>query len=137
MYNVPEYKQLVEEWSLQKLLEQEANTRRLEVEGKLLAIIGKDLRESGTNNFPNNLKVLTGLNATCDKEKVQNLYIDWKATATIDRAMPDFPFKMKWEPDLKRLEEIRKFNPNIYNQYIADCVTIKPKKPAFEVKKGK
>lgn len=131
-YGTPEYKELVDQWAIEKASESQANARRLEVERKLLAIVGIDLRESGTNNFPNNLKILTGLNATCDREKVAHLYNQFNYAPLSNYV---FPFKIKYEPDLKKLEELRKNNTEIYNNYIADCVTIKPKKPAFEVKK--
>ena len=126
-----EYYGLVAQWAVEKKLEQQANSRRLAIEGRILTIIKPDLKESGTNNFFGGLKVLTGLAATCDKEKVNNLYQKY---INNEIPVPEFPFKHKWEPELKTLNALRLNIPVVYNQYFLDAVTVKPKKPAFEVK---
>ena len=133
-YENADYFSLVAQWAIEKKLEQQANARRLDIESKLLSVVKPTaLKESGTNNFLGGLKILTGLAASCDKEKVNNLYQKY-----INNELPvsEFPFKHKWEPDLKVLNNIRINIPATYNQHFLDAVTIKPKKPAFEVKKS-
>ncbi len=127
-----QYYELVAQWQIEKVAEQQANARRLTVEKKILDIISPDLKESGTNNFLGGLKVLTGLAATCDKEKVNNLYQKY-----VNNCLPviEFPYTHKWEPAVKLLNNLRDNNPAVYNQYFAETLTIKPKKPAFEVNK--
>jgi hypothetical protein len=131
-----DYALLVTRWAIEKKAEQQANSKRLEIESKILAIVNSELKESGTNNFPNNLKILTGFTATCDGQAVNNLYQKY-INNELNIGTFDFPFKHKWEPHIKTLDEIHAFDASIYNKYFADVVTIKPKKPTFEVKKDK
>ena len=127
------YIELVTQWTHEKRAEQQANARRLIIERKILDMISPDLKESGTNNFPNGLKVLTGLATVCDGTKVNNLY---QKFINNQLGVTEFPFKHKWEPETKMLKELNEKDSYIYNKFFAETLTIKPKKPAFEVKKS-
>lgn len=116
------------QWVEAKKQEQQANARRLTIERVMLENL--NLTNSGTNNFEYGLKILTGFTATCERDKVSELYNKWQNGQLM---VANFPFAVKWEPNIRELNVISHNDPILYTQYIADCVTIKPKKPTFEV----
>lgn len=126
-----EYQELVASWALYKKQEQEANAARLAVENRLLDIVGNDLKVEGTNNLPGGLKVVTGMNTTVDNTKAAVIYQNFLAGQT---TLDIFPLRQKWEPDTRAIKELVANKPEVYNQYFAEILTIKPKKPGFEVK---
>lgn len=130
-YNA-EYHELVLQWQIEKKSEQQANARRLNIEKQILEYVRYNLKESGTNNFPGNLKILTGIIATCDKNGVTNLY---QKFINNELNVPEFPFRHKWEPEVKMLNKIREDDSFLYNKHFSNVITFKLKKPAFEVKK--
>lgn len=126
-----EYINLVAEWNIHKQAEKQANAKRLQVEEKILQIVKPSLKESGTNNLPQNLKIITGLAATVNKEAVNELY---KKFINNELDVQEFPFSHQWAANLISLESIRLSKPSLFKQLFASVFSVKPKKPSFEVK---
>jgi len=84
--------------------------------------------------FEKGNKLGKGRTPKADKEKVNNLYQKYISNEL--GLVGEFPFIHKWEPSLKHLNILRSNDPSFYNKYFAETLTIKPKKPAFEVKKS-
>jgi len=131
-----EYYELIAEWANEKRLEKVANERRLKIEDELTKRLGDKFRESGVNNFPNGLKITTGLNysITASFRDISEVYKDVLRGKLEAR---HFPFKQEWKLENAKVKSAFEESPELYNKYIASLVSVKPKKPSFEVKEIK
>lgn len=131
-----EYYELVAEWANEKRLEKVANERRLKIEDELTRRLGASYRESGVNNFPNGLKITTGLNysVTASFDDITNVYND---VLRGNLELRQFPFKQEWKLENAKVKSTFEESPELYNKYISSLVSVKPKKPSFEVKEIK
>ena len=129
--NNAEYVAAVKKWQEYKDLERLANEGRLKTERATLAIVGKDLKEKGTNIFPNGLKIVTGMDEKWDMDCVSRVKVQFDDGLL---SLPFFPFKQEWKPDNKKLSLINETMPDVFTRVFSEALTIKPKKPSFEVK---
>ena len=126
-----EYTKLVSQWQKYKETEQLCNDGRIRTEKAILEIVGKDLAEKGTNNFPCGLKITTGMTESWDADVVDRIKNQFDEGLV---ELPFFPFKQEWKPDNKKLALINEDMPDVFEKVFSEALTIKPKKPSFEVK---
>lgn len=119
---------LTQLWRAAKTKEQDGNKDRLIIEKLIQELC--DLPEKGTTSLDTGLKIVTGVSASCNSGEIDKLYNQW-TTGMIPNAV--FPFRAKWEPTLSELAVISSNDPQCYHRFYADVVTIKPKKPSFEL----
>ncbi len=132
--NNTEYLAAVKKWQEYKNLERIANEGRLKTEKAILAMVGKDLKEKGTNNFPEGLKITTGMDEKWDIDCVDRIKAQFDDGLL---TIPFFPFKQEWKPDNKKLSIINESMPEVFTKVFSEALTIKPKKPSFEIKEKK
>jgi len=128
------YINAVKSWQTSKGDEKRANAKRLLAERDILKIVGKDLNEKGANNFPLGLKITTGMSESWDMglvDRVKNQFDD----GLVD--IPFFPFNQQWKPDNRKLALINESTPHVFVGVFGEALTIKPKKPSFEIKEKK
>ena len=128
----PIYFELVKKWQDLKNQEKIANENRLEVEREILLLVKDELKDKGTNNFPASLKITTGFNAEWSQEKIFEVYDNCIMGGLW---LPFFPFDKQWKENNKKLSILKEDHLDLFNKYFADALTLKPKKPAFEIKK--
>lgn len=127
-----EYQQLISKWTYFKQIEKGANENRIDAENKLLDMVKDDLRNRGTNNFPLGLKIVTGETESWDQAELSKLF---KRYNSQDIHLPYFPFETQLKPNNKKIQAILadvKYN-KVYIKFVADAVTVKPKKASFSV----
>lgn len=122
--------QLAADWLAAKRVEQEAVTRRVQLEEELLRVIPNKEEGRATTQLSNGLRVVaTGkMNYKADVERLLALTAAW----------PEKPVKTKVEADEAFLKSIRNDRPDLWRQ-IAPAVTLKPAKTYLvieEIKNG-
>jgi len=132
--NNKEYTQLVSEWKQAKEKETLANAHRVLIEKQLLEITKSNLQDKGTNNLPNNLQIVTGYSESYDQDAIDRLKNKFDDGLS---KLPYFPFKQEWKPQTKQIAALKDMCGEIFNQEMAEALTIKPKKPAFKIKESK
>ena len=126
------YQELIVAWQIYKDLEKEYNAKRIETENKLLDIVKNDLNTRGTTNLPLGLKIVTGETESWDQAELATLLTKYEAEG-VD--LPCFPFKRQLKPDNKQIIALLadvKYK-DTYIKFVANAVTVKPKKAAFSV----
>jgi hypothetical protein len=111
--------QLAGDWLAAKTAEQQAISRRLEVEKAILELLPAREEGSETTLLSNGLRVKTQgkLNYKADVERLLALTKTW----------PEKPVKTKIEADESLLKAIRMDRPDLWRQ-IAPAITLKPAK---------
>jgi hypothetical protein len=111
--------QLAGDWLAAKTAEQQAISRRLEVEKAILELLPAREEGSETTLLSNGLRVKTQgkLNYKADVERLLALTQAW----------PEKPVKTKIEADESLLKAIRMDRPDLWRQ-IAPAITLKPAK---------
>lgn len=117
---------LTRSWKAAKEREEQAKAERLAIEAEGLELVKAALPDKGTTTFDTGLKIETGFTESWDQERVQLAHDNWPSNLK-------FPFKGEWKPDNKAISYIRDNEPLAY-RLLSDCLTLKPKKPAFSVK---
>lgn len=133
--NNPEYQGLLNRWRSNKALEVSANADRIKTEKAILAMVGKDLNEKGTNNFPYGLKITTGMTESWDMKIIDSQFNEYE-NGTI-KELPFFPFDKTLKANNKKLALLKEENSKAFYKIFSEALTIKPKKPAFEIKEMK
>lgn len=128
------YWKLIANWKQYKELETLANEGRLKTEKELAEMLGDDLKYKGTNNFPDGLQVITGFNEVYDQDALDNLKRRFDDGLS---QLPYFPFDATWKPNSKKIAALKESCPDIFDEEMAEALTIKPKKPAFKIKENK
>ena len=127
-----EYQQLISKWKYFKQAEKDANEKRIDAENKLLDMVKDDLRSRGTNNFPLGLKIVTGETESWDQAELSKLLQRYNSQ---DVHLPYFPFETQLKPNNKKIQAILsdvKYS-KVYIKFVADAVTVKPKKASFSI----
>ena len=132
--NNEQYQNQLKTWMEAKECEKRANAIRLQAEKALLQIVKNDLNLKGVNNFPDGLKITTGMTESFEQLDVDTLFIEYEKGRT---ELPYFPFDTYWKPNNIRMKAIKELSPGFYKKYIEPLLTVKPKKPAFEIKVSK
>lgn len=132
--NNNEYLNLVKQWEIYKRDEKYANEKRIEIEKKICELVKPDLKEKGTNNFPEGLQITTGETVSVDNARVNQLFQEYVMSGVVDMYSIEFPFKIKFEYNNKLGEKYKSDNLQSYNLMIAPLLTTKPKKPSFTIK---
>lgn len=122
--------QLAADWLAAKRVEQEAVTRRVQLEEELLRVIPNKEEGRATTQLSNGLRIVaTGkMNYKADVERLLALTAAW----------PEKPVKTKVEADEAFLKSIRNDRPDLWRQ-IAPAITLKPAKTYLvieEIKNG-
>lgn len=122
--------QLAADWLAAKRAEQEAVTRRVQLEEELLRVIPNKEEGRATTQLSNGLRIVaTGkMNYKADVERLLALTAAW----------PEKPVKTKVEADEAFLKSIRNDRPDLWRQ-IAPAITLKPAKTYLvieEIKNG-
>ena len=130
--NSIEYQQLISKWQRFKQAEKDANENRIDAENKLLGMVKDDLRSRGTNNFPLGLKIVTGETESWDQAELSKLLQCYNSQ---DIDLPYFPFEHQLKPNNKKIQAILSNvkNSKVYIKFVADAVTVKPKKASFSI----
>ena len=127
------YLKLVAKWLEYKELETLANQGRIRSEKEILEIVGKDLKEKGSNPFPGGVKITTGMDEKWDSNLVNDIYQRWSDGEIA--TLPFFPFITDWKPESKKLSILKEtMSEAAFYKIFSDALTIKPKKPSFEIK---
>lgn len=127
-----EYQALITKWTYFKQAEKDANEKRIEAENELLAMVKDELRDRGTNNFPLGLKIVTGETEAWDQAELAKLSERYDSQ---DVDLPYFPFETQLKPNNKKIQAILsdvKYN-KVYIKFVANAMTVKPKKASFSI----
>lgn len=118
---------LTQAWQRAKADEEAANARRIAIESDIYQLVEDSLPDKGTTTLETGMKIVTGFTESWDQEKIADVQESlWPSDAP-------FPFKREWKPDGRAISSLRDYQPRLY-QLIADCLTLKPRKPSFSVK---
>jgi hypothetical protein len=120
---------LAQAWTEAKADEREANSRRLEIERRILEV--EPAREEGSNTITLEcgikIKTTGKLSYKADVSALSDITCDWPM---------DFqPVKLKLEADEAVLKALRQYRPDLW-QKIAEAVTVKPAKTAVTVEEA-
>lgn len=123
-----QYQATLELWKISKEKEKYFNQMRLEAEEELLEITKAQLKESGVNNFDGGLKITTGLDQKWDNESLFAAKLEFDAVGYV------FPFEITWKPNNEAIKYTKKYNEDLYKEFLEPALTIKSKKPSFSMK---
>ncbi len=118
--------ELATQWKEQKAALKAAQESLLQTEIAIYDLVKNDLREKGITHFEHGLDVTTGFTESWDEDAVSVAYNAWP------QGVP-FPFKGMWKPDAKALSVVKDHSPEAY-RLLQEALTVKPKKPSFNVK---
>ncbi len=119
-----ELKKLAQDWLLAKAEEAAANTRRVAIEQKIVALTGQKQEGSETHKAEGFSIVVKG---------VINRKMDWKKWEQIKASIPVelHPVKQKPEIDEKGVKWLKENRPDIYAML---PIEVKPGKTGVEIK---
>lgn len=118
---------LIEEWKNAKAQESLWNAKRIELESQIYETHAKEIPEKGTYTTPEGMKITTGFTESWDDTELNTAYQQWPVETVV------FPFSTTWKPDSKAIKVLRDSIPNLY-RIIEPALTLKPKKPSFNIK---
>ena len=117
----------VANWKRTKTALTAAQDAHLQSEIDLFNKVKEQLPKKGTYAL-GDIKIMTGYSEAWDQEKITQAWNLWPDASKIP-----FPFSTEWKPDGKQVTYIRENLPDLYKT-LSNCLTLKPKKPAFSLK---
>lgn len=124
-------KELQQAWLDAKAEEDKAKQARLLVEGLILEAIGYTPDDPNIKSWKDDtLKITFGQKEEYDNEALKEIFKpqDWFA--------PEFPFRIKLEPDAKKMMAFKVDHNQFYLEKLAPLCVIKYSKPSFSAAKG-
>lgn len=120
-----ELTELQQAWLNAKAEEDKAKGARLLLEELILEKIGYSTGDPNFKSWKDKIKITFSKKEEYDNETLLNLFQpqDWKA--------PEFPFRIKLEPDAKKMTDFKINNNEFYMSKLAPICTIKFSKPSF------
>ena len=126
-FNEPNHKTLAQDLIAAKAEEEFARQRRINAEEALLPFLDQEQNASRTTDFDFakfTVRLSTGY--MFDRDRLERALEKWGDT---------LPIKTKVELDTKRIAELQKENPRLFNQIAIDLgITESPRKPNITVK---
>lgn len=130
--NNTEYQNLLTAWTAYKEMEKEYNQKRIDTENRLFPMVKNKLNTRGTTNLPLGLKVVTGETESWDQAELNSLLTKYEAQ---EINLPYFPFERQLKANNKKiialLSDVK--YKDTYIKFVANAVTVKPKKASFSV----
>lgn len=122
-------KELQQAWKSAKAKEDEAKQARLLVEDMILEKIGYVAGSPDFKSWKDDIKITFGQKEEYDNEALKQLFKpqDWFA--------PEFPFRIKLEPDAKKMTDFKISHNQFYLKKLAPLCVVKFSKPSFSSEK--
>ena len=120
-----ELEELQQAWLNAKAEEDRAKSARLLVEELILDKIGYTEGDPNFKSWKDRVKITFSKKEEYDNATLLSLFQpqDWSA--------PDFPFRVKLEPDAKKMIDFKINNNEFYLEKLAPICTVKFSKPSF------
>ena len=126
-----ELKELQQAWLSAKQKEDEGKQARLMVEDMILEKIGYTAGNPDFKSWKDDIKITFGQKEEYDNDALKQLFKpqDWFA--------PEFPFRVKLEPDAKKMTDFKIAHNQFYVEKLAPLCVVKFQKPSFSsIKQG-
>ena len=126
-----EIKQLQSAWIRAKTEEDEAKRARLLLEDMILEKIGWTEGDTNFKTWKDDVKITFGRKEEYDNDALKRLFQpqDWFAD--------EFPFRIKLEPDAKKMTDFKIMHNEFYMTKLAPLCKIKFGKPSFAINEKK